>query len=47
MYIDIYRYIYIFDINSIKGVEIPFLARHGLIAQWSTVSKALEMSTIV
>lgn len=38
---------YIFCINSINGVVIPFLTKQGLIAEWGTVSNALEMSTIV
>lgn len=46
-FIFVLHFLYIFIINSISGVEIPFLARQGLIAVWSTVSNAFQMSTIV
>jgi hypothetical protein len=40
-------FLYILPIRSISGAEIPFLTRHGFIAEWGTISDALEMSTIV
>jgi hypothetical protein len=33
--------------KSIMGAGTPFLARQDSIAEWGTVSKALEISTIV